>query len=80
MVKDGDDVYLSREDLLGVMNERLSLFPKELEELRKPKIGKIVGINGNTSLQPSDEKEIERHKGKEIMLKGIISMLNMEAE
>ena len=78
MVKDENgDIYLSQEDLLKVMNERLERFPQEYEQLKKPQEGKIVGIDGNTSMHPPDEKEIAKHEGMENMLRGIMSMLNV---
>ena len=79
MVKDDNgDIYLSQEDLLKVMNERLERFPQEYQELKKPQEGKIVGIDGQTSMQPPDEKEIAKHEGMETMLRGIMGMLSVD--
>lgn len=79
MVKDENgDIYLSQEDLLKVMDERLKRFPQEYAQLKRPQEGKIVGINGKTSTQPPDEKEIAKHEGMENMLRGIMGMLDVD--
>lgn len=75
---DNEETYLSKADLITIFKERLDRFPKELEQLKKPQQGKIVGIDGTTSLQPPDEKEIARHEGMQKMLEGIYSMINVE--
>ena len=79
MVKDENgDIYLSQEDLMQVMQERLERFPQEYEQLKKPQEGKIVDINGSTLFSTPDEKEIVRHEGMENMLRGIMDMLSVD--
>jgi len=81
MVKDDNgEIFLSQKDLLAMMNERLERFPDELAQLKKPKEGKIVGINGAKSATPPDEKEIAKHEGMEAMLRGIVNTIKTEEE
>lgn len=77
---DNENVFISQEDLLKALNERLEKFPEEREQLKKPKEGSIVGLDGNVSLQQPDEKEIARNEGMEAMLRGVINILNPEGE
>lgn len=77
MVRDENgDVFLSQQDLLQVMNERLERFPSQIEQLKKPKEGKITMLNGQPSVQPPDEKEVARHEGMQQMLEGVIGLID----
>lgn len=81
IVKDENgEVFLSQKDLLTIMNERLKRFPGELTELRKPKPGKIVGADGEVTMQPPDEKMISKHEGMEVMLRGIVNIIDVKPE
>lgn len=80
IVKDNGSIFISQEDLLSVLEERLKRFPEERKELKKPQKGKIVGIDGQVSTQPPDEKEIARNEGMETMLRGIINILSNEED
>lgn len=81
MVKDEvGNIYLSQEDLLGIMAERLERFPDELEKLKGPQQSSIVGIDGQPTTKPSDPVEVARHEGMQKMLEGIMGMINITDE
>lgn len=75
---DNDNIYLSKDDLIGAMKERLERFPEEHKQLKNPQQSKVVGLDGNTIEKKPDEKEIARHEGMEKMLRGIIGMIDVE--
>lgn len=78
MVKDEtDNIYLSQEDLLGIMAERLERFPDELETLRNPQQSKIMGLDGKPKITPSNPVEVARHEGMQTMLEGIMNTINI---
>jgi hypothetical protein len=78
MVKDETgNVYLSQEDLLSIFSARLESFPGEIDQLKKPQEGSIVGLDGKKNVVPSDPVEVARHEGMQKMLEGIFSMINI---
>lgn len=81
MVKDEvGNIYLSQEDLLGIMATRLERFPDELEALKKPQKSQIVGLDGQAKIKPPDPKEIAHYEGMQKMLEGIMNMINITDE
>lgn len=79
MVKDeNENIFLSQEDLVTVMNERLERFPKEYEELKKPQEGSIVGVDGKKNLVAPDPAKLYQHEGMEKMLRGIMGMIGTD--
>jgi hypothetical protein len=77
IVKDNDDIYLSKDDLVQAMKERLDRFPDEYEQLKNAQESKIVDLAGNTIQKQPNEKEIAKHEGMEKMLRGIIGMIDV---
>lgn len=77
IVKDNDDIYLSKDDLVRAMKERLDRFPDEYEQLKNAQESKIVDLAGNTIQKQPNEKEIAKHEGMEKMLRGIIGMIDV---
>ena len=74
------NIYLSQEDLLGIMAERMERFPDELEELRKPHQSKVISPNGQPVIKPSDPKEVAHHEGMQKMLEGLMNIINITDE
>lgn len=75
---DNNEVFLSKDDLITAMKDRLQRFPEEYKQLRNPQQSKVVDLGGNAIQKQPDEKEIARHEGKEEMLKGIIGMIDVK--
>lgn len=79
MIKDPDGrIYLCQEDLLEIFRERLKKFPSEIAELKKPKEGSIVGLDGKSNVIPSNPIEVAKHEGMQTMLQGIFDMMSVE--
>lgn len=79
MVKDENgDIFLSQEDLVKIMNDRLERFPQEYEELKKPQEGSIVGVDGKKNLVAPDPAKLYQHEGMEKMLRGIVGILSAD--
>lgn len=75
---DNGNIFISQQDLITFMSERLSRFPAELEELKKPKQSPIVGLDGNPKLIPSDPVVVAHHEGMQEMLAAILGVINVE--
>lgn len=82
MVKDENgDIYLSQKDLLSIFADRLKLIPGEIEALQTEKESSIINLDGSRNIiPPSEEDMLEsiRHEGMQKMLKGIITMIDIE--
>ncbi len=81
MIKDEvGNIYLAQEDLLGIFSTRLERFSDEIDELKKPKEGNIIGLDGKPNIVQSDPVEVARYEGMQKMLEGIMGMINITDE
>ena len=79
MIKDPEGrIYLCQEDLLDIFRERLKRFPTEIAELKKPREGSIMGLDGKPNVIPSNPLDVAKQEGMQYMLQGIFDMLSVE--
>lgn len=78
MIKDPEGrIYLCQEDLLEIFRERLKRFPSEIAELKRPREGSIMGLDGKNNLIASNPADIARQEGMQLMLQGIFDMVDV---
>jgi len=72
------EVYINRNDLLLIFNERMKTLPQEIEALRTEKESSIVNPDGTKNIVPPSEEDLLesiRHEGMLRMLQGIINII-----